>query len=266
MNKRLFCGLILISLLLSFVCLGENLDESIYNEYSLEIIIIDAGHGGRDPGAVNPWTKLNEKDVNLAVSLKLAKMIEERTNYLPLLIRDTDEWITLKRRAEIANQFEANQSLFISIHCNASKNRSATGVETYIFSLEATDRMAARLAARENAGEIIDPLDFILNDLYHRGNRPYSWKAAWQIQSALVEDLNMCDRNANGANDKCVKQAPFSVLANTNMPSVLVELGFITNKNEGKKLGNPKFQQRIAESLLKAILAYDRTVKMNISE
>lgn len=257
MNRLLW--LIIVSLLLFSLCFGKTVAGSNLNrEYSLSTIIIDAGHGGKDPGAISPCRKIYEKSVNLAVALKLAKLIEERTNYIPYLIRARDEWVSLRKRAELANHFDANRSLFISIHCNASKNRKANGVETYIFDIEATDRMAARVAARENAGEIIDHLDFILNDLYHRGNRRYSWEAAWQIQCSLVEDLKMCDRNANGADDECVKKAPFSVLANTNMPAILVELGFITNRVESRKLGNSKFQQNMAKSLLKAIVAYDR--------
>lgn len=261
--NRLFIWLISLLLFLASISFGDTLDQLDLNngynyEYSLETIIIDAGHGEKDPGAISPWRKLYEKDVNLSVTLKLAELIERRTSYSVYLIRDTDEWISLRDRAEIANQYDANKSLFISVHCNASSNRRARGVETYIFDLKATDRMAARVAARENAGETIDPFDFILNDLHHRGNKPYSWEAARQIQCALVEDLKMSDRNVVGASDKRVKQAPFSVLANTRMPAILVELGFLTNRIESKKLGDSKVQQKIAESLLKAIIAYGR--------
>lgn len=265
--NRIFIWSISVLLFLTSISLGETSDWSNVNngydyEYSLETIIIDAGHGGKDPGAISPWRKLYEKDINLSVTLKLAKLIREKTNYSVYLIRNADEWVNLNDRAVIANEFDANKSLFISIHCNASKSRKGRGVETYIFDLKATDRMAARVAARENAGETINPFDFILNDLHHRGNNPYSWEAARQVQYALVEDLRMCDRNANGADNKCVKQAPFSVLANTKMPAILVELGFLTNRAESAKLGSSKFQQKIAHSLLKAVRAYGSSSKM----
>lgn len=224
--------------------------------YNLEYIIIDAGHGGKDPGYVSSWD-VYEKDIVLALAKRLAALANSKTNYTIHLTRETDERLTLQKRTEIANQFPADKSLFISIHCNSSSYPQVRGLETYIFDVKASDEMAARVAARENADEVINPIEFIVSSLRHRGNEKYNWEAAYQAQSTLVKRLKVRNRNTV-SRDRKVMRAPFRVLAYTDMPAILIEIGFLSNQKEQKKLQSSKYQQQIAEALLEAIVTYDK--------
>jgi N-acetylmuramoyl-L-alanine amidase len=224
--------------------------------FRLKTIVLDAGHGGRDPGNVSLW-RGKEKDINLAITLKLAALIREEMVYEVHLTRSTDRWISLADRARFANQFPADQTLFISIHCNSHPSPHVHGLESYIFSLQATDRFAAKLAQRENAEEIVNPIDFIVNNLYQRGSEKYSWEAARIVQSVLVSHLKIRNRNRN-APDKMVRRAPFRVLVDTKMPALLVELGYLSNRAEYKKLNSSAYQDKVANALLTSIRQFDK--------
>jgi N-acetylmuramoyl-L-alanine amidase len=215
--------------------------------FELRRIVIDPGHGGRDPGAVKGSTW--EKKIVLDIALRLKKLIESKSNWEVVLTRDTDKFITLKRRTEIAAQYPADSTLFISIHCNAGRSSRGRGLETFVFNIEATDAEAAALAKRENAEAKMD-LAYILSHCYHVGTEPYSLEAANKIQASLVKRLRLRNRG--------VKRAPFYVLAGTKMPAILVELAFISNYYDRKKLRSASFRQSAAEALLEAIKDFDR--------
>ncbi|MCZ6681478.1 MAG: N-acetylmuramoyl-L-alanine amidase [Candidatus Poribacteria bacterium] len=231
----------------------------IESPFRLKTIVLDAGHGGRDPGKVSPW-RVEEKDINLAIVFKLSALIHEKTEYEVYLTRSTDRWVSLADRARLANRFPADQTLFISIHCNAHTDRSVHGLESYIFNLKATDKLAARLARWENAEEIANPIDFIVNNLYQRGSEKYSWAAARIVQSVLVSDLKIRNRNQN-APDKLVRRAPFRVLVDTKMPALLIELGYLSNRAEHEKLNSAAYQDKVAKALLTSIQQFDQSIR-----
>ena len=119
--------------------------------YKLKTVVIDPGHGGRDTGCISPW-KTTEKTVTLAISLKLYQELK-KSKYAVHLTRDTDRYVSLPERVQIANAYPPDQTLFVSIHCNAHNNQKIFGMESYIFDLQPSDERAANLAARENEGE-----------------------------------------------------------------------------------------------------------------
>ena len=227
--------------------------------FRLTTIVLDAGHGGRDPGNVGPGRE-DEKDINLAITRKLAALIREKTTYDVYLTRSADRWISLTDRARFANQFLASETLFISIHCNSHPNSRVHGLESYIFNLQATDKFAEELAKRENDAEGINPVDFIVNNLYKRGVEKYSWEAARIVQSVLVSHLGARNRNRS-APDKMVRRAPFRVLVDAKMPSLLVELGYLSNKAEYKKLNSPTYQDKVVNALLRSIKQFDQATQ-----
>ena len=227
--------------------------------FRLTTIVLDAGHGGRDPGNVGPGRE-DEKDINLAITRKLAALIRKKTTYDVHLTRSGDRWISLADRARFANQFLASETLFISIHCNSHFNSRVHGLESYIFNLQATDKFAEELARWENDEEGINPVDFIVNNLYKRGVEKYSWEAARIVQSVLVSHLGTRNRNRS-APDKMVRRAPFRVLVDTKMPALLVELGYLSNRAEYKKLSSPAYQDKVVNALLRSIEQFDQATQ-----
>ena len=231
----------------------------VKSPFRLNTIVLDAGHGGRDPGNVGPGRE-DEKDINLVITRKLAALIREKTVYDVHLTRSSDRWISLTDRARFANQFPARETLFISIHCNSHFNSRVHGLESYIFNLQATDKFAEALAKWENDTEDINPVDFIVSNLYKRGVEKYSWEAARIVQSVLVSHLGARNRNRS-APDKMVRRAPFRVLVDAKMPALLVELGYLSNKAEYKKLSSPTYQDRVVNALLRSIQQFDQATQ-----
>lgn len=220
-------------------------------------IIIDPGHGGHDPGAVGP-TGLYEKDVVLDIALKVRDIIrrEYPSSYQVILTRDTDVFIPLPKRAEIANN--NNADLFLSIHANASPNRRARGIETYLLNWT-DDEEALRVAARENAisirrmKQVQDELGVILASLERESKRDGSVKLAGYIQTSLVSSLKP---QYPQINDLKVKQALFYVLVDAKMASALAEVSFISNPDEERLLASDSYRQEIAYSLVSGINSY----------
>jgi len=215
-------------------------------KFQLRTIVIDPGHGGYDPGAVRRG--IREKQIVLDIAARLEKLVRSRSNWKVIMTRDSDEFIALRRRTDIANRSPADSTLFISIHCNAHRRSSGRGLETYLFNMRATDAEAAALAERENANEKMD-LAYILSHCYHVGTEPYSLEAAQKVQSLLARRLSLRNRG--------VKRAPFYVLAGTKMPAILVELGFVSNYYDRRKLQSSSFRQKAAEALFDAIKYFD---------
>ncbi len=215
-------------------------------------IVIDPGHGGRDGGAVGYRKNVLEKDITLSLARRLAAKIRARLGCEVILTRDTDRYVALEERTAIANT--QNADLFISIHTNAHRDRNAYGIETYFLNL-ATDEDAMRVAQRENAvsRKNISDLQAILNDLLQNAKINESSRLAAHIQKTMIHDLK--GRYSN-INDKGVKQAPFYVLIGAQMPAVLVETSFISNRRECGRLTDGAYQDHLSEAILKGIRDY----------
>ncbi len=215
-------------------------------------IIIDPGHGGKDHGAPGYYKGVREKDITLAIGKKLAEKIRNTLKCEVVMTRTRDSFLSLEERTAMANT--RNGDLFISIHTNAHKNRKAYGIETYFLNL-ATDDEAILVAARENAtsAKNISDLESILNDLMQNAKINESSRLATHIQDSLYVGLK---KKYKKIKSKGVKQAPFYVLLGAQMPAVLIETSFISNKRECKRLTNPKYQDRLCEGILKGIRKY----------
>lgn len=231
-------------------------EEKIHTLAPLRRIVLDPGHGGHDPGAVGP-TGLYEKDVVLDVAIKTRNIIKERYPHIEVhLTRETDVFIPIAQRASIANKLNAD--LFVSIHANASPNKKARGIETYLLNWT-DDEEALRVAARENAislrkmKEVQNELSLILASLERESKRDESVKVAGYIQNALV--ANITTEYPKVINHG-VKQAMFYVLVDAKMPSALVELSFISNPEEENLLRTDAYRAKLAHSIADGINLY----------
>ena len=216
-------------------------------------IIVDAGHGGHDSGAVGP-TRVREKDVTLAIAKRLARRLRER-GFEALLTRDDDRYLALEERTAIANARHGD--LFISVHANAHPHRSQRGVETYILNVT-DDRYARRLAARENGalsdegGEELE-VRRILSDLNAQSSAEASRRLAGMVQREVCTGIRS---RVGDVRDLGVKSALFYVLLGARMPAVLIETSFISNRAEEKRLASPRFQEEVAASVARAVSAF----------
>jgi N-acetylmuramoyl-L-alanine amidase len=220
------------------------------------IVVVDAGHGGDDPGA--RYYKVREKDICLAIANKLVAELNTRKGIRAFLTRKGDYFIPLRKRIQIAEDYQAD--LFVSIHTNASRNRSARGTEVYFLSLSgATDEASRELADRENAadlfGGVIPEEDDLLSILYDL-KKTDTLNRSSLLASSVVEGLG----RINTLDIRGVKQAGFAVLKSPRFPSILVETAFLSNRGENRLLVNAAFQksvsQRIADGVVKYIDAY----------
>lgn len=221
------------------------------------VVVLDPGHGGRFPhDGAHGRHGLVEKDIALAVAQK-TKALLESAGATVVLTRERDEDVSLAERARIAN--EAGADLFLSIHCNSMETREerrvTRGVETYFLSPDPTDAEARMVAELENGGPDAVPLpkamnavEGILNDLALGQARNDSAALAQIIQRHMIRGTR--------AQRRGVRQAPFVVLSGTRMPSALVEIGFISHPQEGRRLGSEKYQGRIARALADAVRDY----------
>jgi N-acetylmuramoyl-L-alanine amidase len=214
-------------------------------------IVVDPGHGGHDPGAIGAGGT-QEKEVVLAMGLKLAERLRRELGADVVMTRSTDVFIPLEERTAIANK--VNADLFVSIHANASLNRSAAGIETYYLNLAKSEK-AAQLAARENntSLEKVSVLQAILFDLMANYKINDSAHLADEVQKAAVKKLGPA---FSGIRNNGVKQGPFYVLVGATMPSILVESAFISNEKEEKLLKDPRFQDTVVEGIVEGIRGY----------
>lgn len=226
----------------------------------LRCIVIDAGHGGKDPGAVGNGQQ--EKAINLGVALKLGRMIEQQMPEVKVVYtRRDDRFIALADRSKIAS--DAGGDLFISIHTNASTSSSAAGTETYVMGEDKGNRNLS-VVMRENA---VISLESDYSSRYE-GYDPNSSESlilfslmqyAYQSQSLSLAELIQGEYVSHAQRlDKGVKQAGFLVLWRTPMPSVLTEVGFISNPAEAKFLGSSAGQEKVAASIFRAVKEYKR--------
>jgi N-acetylmuramoyl-L-alanine amidase len=213
-------------------------------------VVIDPGHGGKDPGAIGA-SGLVEKEVVLDIAHRLRALMQQEPYWRVTLTRETDVFLPLEERTAIANAREAD--LFVSIHANAAERAELHGIETYFLDF-ATDERAMRTAARENATSVgqVSDLQAILRDLLLTSKRNESSLLAGFVQQALTQPA------AGGKNgrDLGVKHAPFLVLIGAEMPAILVETGFISNPAEERKLADPKYRAHLARAILAGLKEY----------
>ena len=214
-------------------------------------IVIDAGHGGKDPGAVGR-RGLKEKDVALRLAKRLKTKLEKSLNAEVFLTRSRDIYLPLGKRTSIANQKKAD--LFISIHANGHHDRLVSGIETYYLD-NTTDKAAIRLAALENAssGHEHSDLQRILTDLRRNSNVLESNALAHIVQDSLCNELT---KEFHGVVDNGAKANLFYVLMGADMPSILVEVSYISNLEEERYLKSEKYLERIADGILNGISRY----------
>ena len=234
-----------------------NGDQSLTRVLGLKLgrVVIDPGHGGHDVGTHGP-SGLYEKDVVLDVAKRLGSLVEERLGSEVIYTRDDDTFIPLEERTQIANDHKAD--LFLSIHANSSPYRTAAGVETYYLRFT-TSKNAMELASRENASSersIFDLKD-VLQKIAMNDKIDESREFAERIQTSLYA---ISSKGNAAAKDRGVKKAPFVVLIGATMPSVLAEIGFLTNSADEALLRKPEQRQKIAEALYKGVAAYADTL------
>ena len=219
--------------------------KSLTREFGLnaKTIVIDPGHGGKDPGALGKGT-LQEKGIALSISVKLREVLTAK-GYTVLMTRETDRFIPLKKRTEFATQHKAD--LFLSIHANAAETSRANGIETYYLDVTSTDDAAEKVAARENidSGYSIQELETLLEGLIRESKSEDSKRLAQSVQQALVQ--------STGAIDRGVKHARFVVLIGTKVPAILIETGFVSNPAERQKLATSAYQQKLATAIAEGV-------------
>jgi N-acetylmuramoyl-L-alanine amidase len=230
--------------------------ESRPSATALGHIVLDAGHGGDDSGAIGP-SGLMEKDVVLDVTRRVARLVEARLGIQVTLSRSADHFIPLRERTSSANRERAD--LFISIHANAHRDSGSEGVETYFLSLEATDSAARQVAERENevvaletpaAKDKMDKVRTILWDLAQSAYMEESSVLAEVVQDSMTAALRIPNRG--------VKQAGFYVLGGAAMPAILIEVGFVTNRREERRLRDGRYRDEIARAIFAGITAYKK--------
>ena len=253
--SRLGTGLAILLLLCPFPVSGQG------GDLKLRTVVIDAGHGGHDPGAVSKYSKLSEKQINLDLALRLGARIEkEYPDVKVIYTRKTDRFVELAERGNIANRNHAD--LFISIHVNSAGSASASGTETFVMG---TDKSSSNMEVCKRENSVI-----LLEDDYsttYEGfdpNNPESYIIFNLMQNAhfeqsiafasLVQDQFI--KNGPIKKSRGVRQAPLMVLWRTTMPSVLVEVGFLSNSSDRSLLNQASERQKIADDLFRAFSTF----------
>jgi N-acetylmuramoyl-L-alanine amidase len=232
-------------------------DYSLARQLGLGVarVVIDPGHGGHDPGARS--NGVAEAELVLDVALRVEKLLKQQPGVEVVLTRRTDEFIPLEERTAIANREGAD--LFLSIHANASTRSVARGIETYFLNF-ATNPEAEAVAARENAtsGRTMGNLPDLVKTIALNNKVLESRELATNVQASMVRRLRQQNKSLR---DLGVKQAPFVVLIGAQMPSVLAEISFVTNKAEASLLKQGAYRQRIAQALVDGVLKYQGSLK-----
>jgi N-acetylmuramoyl-L-alanine amidase len=241
---------------------GPKPKTSIIRQLGLGIqrVVIDPGHGGKDPGCVGK-NKHREKEVVLDVALRLKKLLDP-LGLDVILTRETDIYLAPETRTVIANQKQAD--LFISIHANASRNRKLSGVETFFLNLS-QDPSVVETAARENAASTksISRMRDTIQKILQNTKISESKELAQIIQKNLVENLS---QKYSGVNNLGVKGGPFWVLIGAEVPSVLVEISFLSNAKEEERLRTSEYRQRIAQGIYQGIIAYKSSLEKGMEQ
>lgn len=251
--------------ILLLVCISVSFNYNVVKTIKLKKIVIDAGHGGDDPGAVGKKSK--EKDIALAIALKLGKCIKENLPEVEVVYtRSTDKFVELYKRARIANEEKAD--LFISIHCNSTKSPESSGTETWVMGLHKS-QANLEVAKKENSTILLEndysqqydgfdpnsPEANIIFSLYQNIYLDQSLTLAAKVQNQFTAKLGKLNRG--------VKQAGFLVLYKTTMPGVLIETGFISNSAEEEYLMSEKGQTQLASAIFRAVRDYKNELEGN---
>lgn len=258
-------GEILISIHNKYLKSEKSLSDEI-EKWKFNVIVLDPGHGGKDPGAIG-INGLKEKDVNLAVAKELGSLIKSRLKDIEVAYtRDNDSFVELYKRGKIANEKKGN--LFISIHCNSTpkKPTNATGFEAYLLRPGRT-KEAIDIAEFENSVISLedDPTrykqlndeNFILVSMAHSSNMRFSETFADMLNTEWIKNVGIPSRG--------IKQAGLYVLVGASMPNILIETGFISNKNDAKYISSKKGQKEIALSIFNAIVKYKNYYETSLS-
>jgi N-acetylmuramoyl-L-alanine amidase len=229
---------------------------------SLRTLVLDAGHGGHDSGAVGP-NGLQEKELVLDVTRRVARLLEDKLGVKVLLSRDADYFVPLRDRTSYANKERAD--LFVSIHANAHRVVASEGVETYFLSSEATDNASRQVAALENsvvqlekpsAGKAASRSDVVKAMLWDLAQSEFQWESsrlAETVLDSMTQSLKIPNRG--------VKQAGFYVLGGAAMPAILIEIGFVSNPKEERRLKEARYRDEIARAILAGLSEYKRGSK-----
>ena len=215
-------------------------------------VMIDPGHGGKDPGATGP-TGLKEKDVVLAIGRRIREKLSRSGEFEVRMTRDEDVFIPLEERTAMANKGRAD--IFVSLHINASRNRRAEGYSTYVLSRGASNREDLELAARENGVPVhkLQGVKFIIDDMFTGARKNESLRLAKTVNDAVVRHVSA---RYPGTQSIGLKQAPFYVLVGARMTAVLVEASFISNAREESRLRDPECLDGIADGVVEAVRYY----------
>lgn len=261
--KQIRCQLILLLIIFINISLFSNVYGQGEEQYTLKTVVIDAGHGGKDPGTHGIYSK--EKDIALSIALKLGTYIEENIPEVNVIYtRTSDVFIPLNERAEIANKNKAD--LFISIHVDGHENKNAYGTSTYVMGLHKTDENL-EVAKKENAAILFED-DYSTKYEGFDPNSSESYIIFSFLQNTYLEQsLNYASfvedqfKNRTLRKSRGVKQAGFLVLWKTTMPSVLIETGYLTNSREEKYLITKEGQEYIASAIYRAFKNYKSTIE-----
>lgn len=239
----------------SFGSKDENTSESVNKKINRKrIIVLDPGHGGKDPGAIGAYGKTYEKNITLAMGKQLKQILQNR-GYVVYLTRETDIFIPLRQRTKIAQNYKAD--LFMSIHADSALNRNATGLSVYTLSDTASDKEAAALAERENKADIIGGIDLggntkevndILISLSQTDTRNKSSKFATYMVQEMAKSVKVM-KNTH-------RFAGFAVLKAPDIPAALLEMGYLSNRTEEANLKTPAYRNKLAEAATRAIDRY----------
>lgn len=267
-NQPTFCLPIhsILIFTLAFICETLIWSELHPAEASVQKlnIVIDPGHGGKDLGAHRSHTK--ESELVLGISQKLKTLLSTHPRFNPLLTRESDHFLTLSERVQKAEQLKAD--LFLSIHMNWSLDPQAQGVEIYFQNQLPADEESMFLAARENhdgtkgmstkSGSSKSELQLILDDL-ERNHRIFK-------SSELAKHLKESWRGRKKSKSKSIHQAPFFVISNLQVPSVLIELGFLSHPLESKLLQSPEYQEQMIQNIYNGVVKYYETMDKSPSQ
>lgn len=234
-------------------------------KWEIDVITLDAGHGGKDPGTRGSYYRTKEKDIVLDIVLRLGKLIESRTNIRVVYTRKKDVYLPVYRRTQIANQ--AKSKLFISVHANWNRRRSARGFDVYILG-QGKDQAAIEIAEKENSVvKEFEGSEKEYEDFFNGNKMLYSI-----LQSGFVKESEALAANVSqgmgavlNAKNRGVKQARFLVLWRASMPNILIETGFVSNKSEEKNLRSRAYRQKIAEGIFRGIQSFIKYHQENMA-
>lgn len=234
--------------------LEKSEDKAVAKVNRKRIVVLDPGHGGKDPGAIGAYNKTYEKNITLAMGKELKQVLQNK-GYVVYLTRENDIFIPLRQRIKIAQNFKAD--LFMSIHADSARNRNATGLSIYTLSDTASDQEAAALAERENKADIIGGIDLggntkevndILISLSQNDTRNKSSKYATYLVQEMAKSVKLV-KNTH-------RFAGFAVLKAPDIPAALLEMGYLSNRTEEANLRTPAYRRKLADAVARAVDKY----------